>query len=123
MVGVGLLTGKHLHPMHPPFAAISLLDGGVEDTNGGAPDVGAGAVALDEGDNRVVGDTQRATLIADAIAFRGDSCELVRCHADEVADSENAGELPRGPSKLGSMDWSGKPSATMASGICLVSTS
>jgi hypothetical protein len=37
-----------------------LLDRGVEDDLAGFPDVGAGAIAFDEGEDRVVGDLDRA---------------------------------------------------------------
>src|SRR6185369_3026114 len=51
---VGLLTGEHFEPGDRPRAAVDLLDSAVERTAGGAPDVGAGAVSLDEGDDRAV---------------------------------------------------------------------
>ena len=55
-----LLAGEDLHPGDLPLAAVGLLDGGVEDRLAGAPDVGAGAVALDEREDRMVGDLEHA---------------------------------------------------------------
>jgi len=45
----GLLAGEHLEPDDFTLAAVGLAYGAVEDVLGGAPDVAAGAVALDEG--------------------------------------------------------------------------
>ena len=52
-------AGQHLLPLDRPAV---LGGGGVEDVLGRGPDVDAGAVALDEGDDRVVGDVERAVL-------------------------------------------------------------
>jgi hypothetical protein len=48
----GLLAGVDLHPFDPALAAIGLLDGGIQHFAHHRRDVHAGAVALDEGDNR-----------------------------------------------------------------------
>ena len=45
-----LLTGEHLEPRDPPFAAVGLLDGRFEDRARGAPDVGTDPVSFDEGE-------------------------------------------------------------------------
>ena len=50
-----LLAGVDLDPGDLLLAAVGLLDRGVEHAHAGAPDVGAGAVAFDERDDRVVG--------------------------------------------------------------------
>jgi hypothetical protein len=55
-----LLAGVDLPPVDLALAAVGLLDGGVEHAHGGLPDVAAGAVALDEGDDRVVRDLELA---------------------------------------------------------------
>ena len=54
-----LLPGQHLLP--GDLVAV-LGGGGVEDQLGGGPDVDAGAVALDEGDDGLVGDDQVAVV-------------------------------------------------------------
>ena len=47
-----LLAGGHLEPRDPLLAAERLLHRGVEHAHAGAPDVGAGAVAFDERNDR-----------------------------------------------------------------------
>ena len=66
---VRLLAGEDLHPGDLPLAAVRLLDRGVEHAHRRAPDVGAGAVALDEGDDGIVGDVERALLERDRLAL------------------------------------------------------
>jgi hypothetical protein len=51
-----LLAGEHLVPRDLPLAAVRLVDRGIEHAYRRAPDVGAGAVALDERNDRVGGD-------------------------------------------------------------------
>src|SRR5690606_17859425 len=53
-----LLTGEDFLPLHLALPAVRLLDGGVEDTHAGPPDVRADTVALDEGEDRVVRNVQ-----------------------------------------------------------------
>ena len=55
---VGFVAGHDLVPVDLAVAVVGLFDGGVEDELGGVPDVGAGAVAFDEGDDGVVGDVE-----------------------------------------------------------------
>jgi hypothetical protein len=55
--------------------------GGVEDELGGGPDVDAGAVALDEGDDRFVGDDE------DAVVAHGDEI----CHSRPSTGSATVG--------------------------------
>ena len=50
-----LLAGVDLHPVDPPLAAVAALDGGIDDVLHHRRDVGADPVALDVGDDRVVG--------------------------------------------------------------------
>src|SRR6185295_19605632 len=61
-------------------AAVRLLHRGVEHHLRGAPDVAAGAVALDEGDDGAVGDAELAVLEADLLSGG-------RCHG-QVASSK-----------------------------------
>src|SRR5581483_7072717 len=49
-----LFAGEDFVPVNLPCAAVSLLDRGVENALGSAPDVRACAVAFDEGDDRIV---------------------------------------------------------------------
>src|SRR5262249_44349142 len=56
----GLLAGQHLEPGDAALAPVRLLHGGVEHARGGAPDVAARAVALDVGDDGIVGHLERA---------------------------------------------------------------
>jgi hypothetical protein len=69
---VGLLAGGDLVPVDLALAVVGLLDGGVEDELGGGPDVGAGAVALDEGDDGVVGDVEAVVGHGDGTWFHDD---------------------------------------------------
>ena len=64
---VRLLPGQNLHPVHLPRASVRLLHGGIEDPDRGGPDVGAGAVTLDEGDDRIVGN-------GETVRAHGDGC-------------------------------------------------
>ena len=50
---VRLLAGIDLHPVDLALAAVGLGDGGIHDAHRGAPDVRPGAVAFDEGDDRI----------------------------------------------------------------------
>src|SRR6202000_3453251 len=73
----GLLAGKDFEPGHFAFAAVGLLDRGVEDALGGLPDVAARAVAFDEGDDRVVRDGVLAVGVLDRLAVGGDGDAVV----------------------------------------------
>ena len=64
----GLLPGQDLQPGDLAAAAVGLLHRGVEDALRGAPDVAAGAVAFDVGDDRMVGDAQHAAGDRDLLA-------------------------------------------------------
>src|SRR5262245_33607781 len=55
-----LLAGEDLHPGDPTLPLVRLVDGRIEDRLARAPDVGAGAVALDEGNDRAAGDVELA---------------------------------------------------------------
>ncbi len=68
---VGLLAGIDLHPVDLALAAVGLGDRGVEHAHGGAPDVGAGAVAFDERDDGLVGNGELAVGDRDLLALRG----------------------------------------------------
>src|SRR5215470_9366026 len=63
-----LLARVHLGPSDLPLATIGLLDGGIEHAHGGGPDVGASAVALDEGDDGMIRHLQLAVADGDLLA-------------------------------------------------------
>src|SRR2546428_551083 len=65
-----LLARVRLRPGDLLLALVGLLHGGVEHPDRGPPDVGAGAVALDEGDDRVVRHAQLAVVDGDLLALR-----------------------------------------------------
>ena len=67
----GLLAGEHLAPDDALLSAGGLGHGGVEDPLRRAPDVGPGAIPLDEGDDRVMGDHPAAVSEVDFGARRG----------------------------------------------------
>src|SRR5882672_4574717 len=67
---VRLLPGVDLGPRDPLLARIGLLDGGVQHPDRGRPDVRAGAVALDEGDDGTVRHLQLAVADRDLLACR-----------------------------------------------------
>src|SRR5581483_2273262 len=76
-----LLAGVDLAPGDLPLAAVRLLDRGVEDALRGAPDVGAGAVALDEGEDRTIGHRELPVRPhADRLAVLRHRNDLVRRH-------------------------------------------
>ena len=61
----GALSGQNFHPLNFLGAAIGFFDGGIEDADGRGPNIGAGAVALHEGDGRIVGDLEQFGLFGD----------------------------------------------------------
>src|SRR5262249_40574519 len=65
---VGLLAGIDLAPGDLAPALVGLGHGGVEDAHRRLPDVGPGAVALDEGDDRVVGHLKLAVSDGDLVS-------------------------------------------------------
>jgi len=62
-----LLPCEHLEPFDPAAAAGCPLDRGVEHAARGAPDVGAGAVSLDERNDRPIGHDPTSLLELDAV--------------------------------------------------------
>src|SRR5207302_2853781 len=78
----GLLAGVDFHPLDLAAAGVGFLHGGVEDADAGAPDVGAGAVAFDEGDDRLVGDGQLAVADENGLAAGGDDEVFEGGHAE-----------------------------------------
>src|SRR5262249_4224826 len=77
----GLLAGEDLHPGDPLATAVGLLDRGVEHRLARTPDVGAGPVALDERDDRAIGNLEPAVRAADRVAW-GNGHDGERGHAD-----------------------------------------
>ena len=66
----GLLASEDLKPRHLALAAVGALDCGVEHAARGAPDVAAGAVPFDEGDDGAVRHAKRAARVLDRLAVR-----------------------------------------------------
>src|SRR5205809_1094554 len=64
----GFLARQHLEPINLALPAGHFPDGGVEHAPGGAPDVGPGAVALDEGDDGVARHHPTTVAVFDALA-------------------------------------------------------
>src|SRR3989475_8880856 len=67
---LGLLASEHLGPRDLLPPPVGLRHGGVQHAHGRAPDVGAGAVALDERDDRVVRDAELPVVDRDLVAPR-----------------------------------------------------
>src|SRR6185312_6232159 len=85
----GLLAGEDLIPGDAAFAAVAELDGGVPHRAARLPDVTAGAVALDERDNGVIGDDEFAVPRLDRFAGRYGQA-VVRSHFSPSAETINA---------------------------------
>ena len=69
----GLFAGKNLKPFHRAFSAIGLLNSGVENALGGAPDIATGTVALDKRNDGMIGNAVLAVRILDRLAVFGQS--------------------------------------------------
>ncbi len=65
-----LFAGEDFLPLDFALAAVGFLHGGVEDQDAGAPDLGAGAVAFDEGNDGAVGRLKAAGLHGDGLRGR-----------------------------------------------------
>ena len=66
---VGLFASEHLEPNDAPLAAVSLLNGRIEDALRSLPDIAARAVAFDVGNDRPVGNLEFAAGILDGLAI------------------------------------------------------
>jgi len=73
-----LLAGKHLFPCDAPLAAVRFLYGRIEHAHARAPDVGAGAIAFDERNDRIVGHDELPTAARDRCAHGFRSRHLSR---------------------------------------------
>src|SRR5437762_3583259 len=80
-----LIAGKDLHPVDLALPGVRLLHRAVDDVLRGAPDVGAGAVALDVRDDRIVGDDDLAVAIVDA----GPVCHSARSLVETAAPEQH----------------------------------
>ena len=67
----GLLAGEHFHPHQLALAAVGFRNGRVEHAHRCAPDIGAGAVAFDERNDRMRRYVQSARRLGDALAAGG----------------------------------------------------
>ena len=75
---VGFFAGEHLEPHHTALAAVSMVDGGVEDALRSLPDVASGAVAFDVRNNRPVGDAELAAGKLNGLAIVRHGQRVVR---------------------------------------------
>ena len=66
-----LLAGVDFHPRDLLLAAVRLVDGGIEHAHARAPDVGTGAVAFDERDDRIVGHDELSVLTGNRVCRVG----------------------------------------------------
>ena len=66
-LAVGLLAGEDLKPADRALAAVGLFDRGVEDALRGLPDVAAGAVAFNEGNDGIVGNFELPVAVLDRL--------------------------------------------------------
>ena len=76
----GLLAGEHLHPHDLPLAAVGLLHRGVDHLQHHGRDVDPGAVALDVGNDRVVGHLEREVLAHADLVAPGGHLDVLVCH-------------------------------------------
>ena len=77
-LGLGFLSGEDFVPGDAALAFVGFFDCGVEHAERGFPDVAAGAVAFDEGDDRVIGNVVLAVCITDFLSVRGYSYAVIR---------------------------------------------
>ena len=77
-LGLGFLSGEDFVPGHASLALVGLLDGGIEDAQRSFPDVATGAVALDEGNDRVIGNVILAVRVSDFLSVRRDRYTVIR---------------------------------------------
>ncbi len=76
--GHGFLSGVDFHPGDFPGPAVCFFDRRVQHAHRSRPDVGAGAIALDEGEDGIVGDVEHA--VADGDFFPVGDYDFVECH-------------------------------------------
>src|SRR5262249_51241538 len=94
-----LLPRVDLHPADLALAAVGLRHGCVEDPDARAPDVGAGAVTLDERNDRMIGDDELAALDVDLGAVHRDD-ELRFCHGCYLQTGAHPSRAPPRPATL-----------------------
>src|SRR6266700_6601204 len=75
--GFGLFSREDFIPDHSPLALVGLLDGGVEDTYRGLPDIAACTVALDERNDRIRRYLNASIFVGDARPILGHSHTVV----------------------------------------------
>ena len=90
----GLFAGEDLEPADGALAAVGLFDRGVEDPLRSLPDVAAGAVAFDEGNDGMVGNGKLPVLVVDRLAvFRQLQPVIGALHDFLETPSENGPKL------------------------------
>src|ERR1017187_1684074 len=68
--GFGFLSGEDLIPGDSALAFVGFLDRGIEDAQGGLPNVAAGAIAFNERNDRIVGNVILSVGITDFLSIR-----------------------------------------------------
>ena len=84
---VSFLAGKDLHPAERTPTLVGLLDGSVQHTHGGAPDIPPGAIALHKRDDRMVRHLQLAILDGDFLSIGWDFDSFVFHNCSSPLDS------------------------------------
>src|ERR1700674_1041456 len=77
---LGLLSGKNFVPGNGALTLIRLFDSGIEDADGGFPNIAARAIAFDERNDRVIGDAVLAVAIFDLLPMGWDRHSVERRH-------------------------------------------
>ncbi len=80
-LGLGFFAGENFVPGDRALAVVGLFNGGVEHAHGGFPDVAAGAVAFNEGNDGVVGHVVLAVAVLDLLPVGWDGNSIERRHA------------------------------------------
>src|ERR1019366_7262667 len=81
---LGFLAGKDFVPRHGALTLVRLFDSGVEDADGGFPDVAAGAVPFNERDDRAIGNAVLAVAVFDLLPIGWDRDSVERRHAGSL---------------------------------------
>src|SRR6267143_357126 len=77
---LGLFAGKNFVPRHGALTLVLLFNRSVEDADGSLPDIAARAIAFNERDDRVIGDTVLAVAVFDLLPVGWDRDSVERRH-------------------------------------------
>src|ERR1019366_3672610 len=81
---LGFLAGKDFVPGYRALTLVRLFNRGVEDADGGFPDIAAGAVPFNKRDDRVIGNAILAVAVFDLLPIGWDRDSVVRRHAGSL---------------------------------------